>query len=403
MYFKYKALDKKSGQMSTGKVQSTTREGALSMLKEQDLYLMELVETGPGLLQRVQHVWLGKPVKRQEFVVFCRQLATLLRSGSTIVESMDLLVDQAESKPFRESLTHIHQEVRSGSSLSEACQRYPKIFNKVFVNMIRAGEIGGNLDDVMDRVALLFEKEYQTIEKLKSALMYPLMVGFVSIIVVIFLLTEVIPGLVETLVASGAELPLPTVIVLTVSNILTTYWYVLILVVILLFLLFKLYKNNPTVLYYIDYMKFKIPVFGPLIQKTAMARMSRTLSLLFSSAVPVLQAITMVSEIVNNKVVSKILDESLDSLRAGNTLSGPLVTSWVFPKLVTHMIRVGEETGEMGIMLSKIADFYEADVEHMSARLSAILEPLMILILAIVVGTIVLAALLPMFAMYQNV
>jgi type IV pilus assembly protein PilC len=403
MFFRYEVIHGETGKSEKGKIEASSRSDAIETLKKQGLHIVDVKEVKPSILTRDLNIWLGIPVKSTEFVVFCRQLATLLRSGTTVVESLALLADQAKSKPFKKALNHIYQDVRSGIPLSEACEKFPRVFNKVFTYMIRAGEMSGHLDEVMDRLASFFEKEYSTREKVKSALTYPMVVSIIAVIVVVFLLTNIIPKLVNTLISSGAELPLPTAIVLGISDFMVHYWYILVFVVSLLLALFMYVKQTPKGKYYLDYAKLKMPIFGILIQKSAIARMSRTLASLFASAVPVLQSLTMVVEIVDNEVIAKVLRESRESLRAGNTLSDPLTHSWVFPKLVTHMISVGEETGQMDTMLDKIADFYEDDVNHMASRLSSIIEPLMIVILAIIVGGIVLAALLPMFEIYKNI
>jgi type IV pilus assembly protein PilC len=401
MFFNYEAFERKSGKIKKGKTEGSSREQVVSQLKKEGLQVIKLEEGKPGILTK--GIWIGKPVKMEEFVVFCRQLATLLQSGSTIVDSMSLLTEQAKSKPFKNALLKIGQEVRAGVAFSDACQHYPKIFNKVFVNMIKAGEVSGNLDDVMNRLAIFYEKEHHIREKVKSALSYPIIVSLIAVIVVVFLLTSVIPQLVGTLQQAGGSLPLPTLIVITLSDFIREMWYIPLAVAGAIFFLFLYLKSQPKGRYWMDYAQLKLPVFGVLIQKSAIARMCRTLSSLFKSAVPVLQSLNMVIEIVDNEVIAKTLRESRESLQAGESLSQPLSKNWVFPSLVTHMIKVGEESGQMDTMLDKVADFYDSDVEHMSSRLSAIIEPIMIVILAVVVGTIVLAALLPMFEIYQNV
>lgn len=403
MLFRYKAIKVKTGQQKKGKIVAGSREQAIEKLRGEGWYPSVLIEAKPSIWTKDLDIWLGKPVKKDEFVAFCRQLATLLRAGITIMESIRLLADQAKSKLFKAALDQIYLDVRSGSNLSDACQEYPRIFDKVFVNMIRSGELSGDIDMVMERLAVFFEKEYDTREKVKSALSYPMVVSVVAFFVILFLLTNIVPKLVSNLVSSGGNIPLPTAIVLGVSNVLIGYWYLLITGFVLLIVGYKSIQTHSRGRYYIDYVKLKLPVFGVLIQKSTIARMSRTLSSLFASAVPVLQSLTMVSEIVNNEVFANILRDSRESLRGGDRLSEPFEKSWVFPKLVTHMIAVGEETGQMDTMLGKIADFYEADVDHMATRLSKIIEPLMIVLLSIIVGTILLATLLPMLEIYQHV
>jgi type IV pilus assembly protein PilC len=403
MLFRYKAMDGKTGQQKKGKLEQKSREDAIEKLKEQRLHVTELVEVKQSLWTKDLDIRLGKPVKQQDFVVFCRQLATLLNAGTSIVESIRLLADQTKAKPFKEALNNIHMAVRAGTPLSEACQDYPRIFDKVFIYMVRAGELSGELDEVMDRLATFFEKEHDTREKVKSALTYPVLVGIISCAVVIFLLTNIIPKLVGSLVSAGGSIPLPTAIVIGVSDFLIGYWYALLLVIFLLGVGYRMVWSTNRGRYYLDYFKLKIPIYGSLLQKSIIARMTRTLASLFASAVPVLQSLTMVSEIVNNEVMAKTLRDARQSLRSGDSLSAPLAKSEFFPKIVSHMIAVGEETGQIDTMLEKIADFYESDVDHVTSRLSKVIEPIMIVILAVIVGTIMLAALLPMFEIYKNV
>ena len=294
-------------------------------------------------------------------------------------------------------------DIRSGTSFSDACKKFPKIFDKVFINMILAGETSGDLERVMDQLAIFYEKEHKIHGKVKSAMTYPIVVSIVAVIVIVILLTKVLPSLLDNLLSVGGEIPLPTKMVMALSDFMINYWYILVLAVILLFIAFIAIKRNPKGQYMLDLVKLKIPVFGALAQKQIIARISRTMASLFASSVPVLQILRMSGEVSGNKVYEKVLDESRESLRRGASLSLPLAQSWVFPSLVSHMVAIGEETGQLDTMLEKIADFYEEEVEQLASRLSTVIEPLMIAILGIIVGTIVLAAMMPMFSIYQNV
>ena len=342
-------------------------------------------------------------MKNQDFVVFCRLLATLLNAGTPIVDSIRVLSDQVSSKALKTALNGIYQDIRSGMSFSEACKKFPKIFDKVFINMALAGETSGDLEIVMDRLALFYEKENKVREKVKSAMTYPIVVSIVAVIVVIILLTKVLPSLLNNLLSVGGEIPLPTKMVMMLSDFMIQKWYVGLMFIILIILMYIGIKRHPKGQYMFDLVKLKIPVFGVLNQKQIIARITRTMASQFASSVPVLQILSMSAEVANNQVIAKVLKQSRESLRRGSNLSDPLAQSWVFPKLVSHMIAIGEETGQLDKMLEKIADFYEEEVDQMASRLSAILEPLMIAILGIIVGFIILAAMMPMFSIYQNV
>ncbi|MCT8137501.1 type II secretion system F family protein [Anaerobacillus sp. CMMVII] len=403
MLFLYKAIDAKTGKEISGKLNAPSKDVAASELKGKGLYVAELKEQKESILTVDLNLVIGPPVSNKDFVIFCRQLATLIKAGTSILDSVRLLGDQVSSKPFQKALDGIYEELRSGNPLSEACMKHPKIFDKVFINMVRAGETSGDLEGVLDRMATFYEKGHKVKEKVKSALMYPIVVSIVAVIVVVILLTQVLPSLLNNLTAMGGEIPVPTKVVMALSNFLVAQWYLAALIVIFFVLVFIAIKQNPKGKYMLDYATLKIPIFGVLIQKQMIARITRTMASMFKSSVPVLQTLTMSAEISNNVVVAKVLNEAKESLRSGESLSAPLAKSWLFPKMVTHMIKVGEETGQMDTMLEKIADFYEDEVEQMASRLSSIIEPLMIAILGIIVGTIVLAAMLPMFSIYQQI
>ncbi|WP_313801077.1 type II secretion system F family protein [Cytobacillus sp.] len=402
MIYQYIGIDSRTGKEVKGKLSTSSKAEATEELKRKGLYIIEIIEKKESILNKDLNIIIGKPVKNQDFVVFCRQLATLLNAGTPIVDSIRLLSDQVSSKVFKKALLTIFQDVRSGIAFSEACKKFPKIFDKIFVNMVLAGETSGDLERVMNRLAIFYEKEHKVREKVKSAMMYPIVVSFVAVIVVIILLTKVLPSLLNNLLSVGGEIPLPTKIVMAISEFLIDKWYFCLLIVMLIILVFIAIKRNPKGQYMLDLVKLKMPVFGVLNQKQIIARITRTMASQFASSVPVLQTLRMSAEVANNLVFAKVLKQSLESLRGGSSLSTPLAHSWVFPKLVSHMVAIGEETGQLDTMLEKIADFYEEEVEQMASRLSAILEPLMIAILGGIVGLIVLAAMLPMFSIYEN-
>lgn len=403
MDYQYKGFDSRTGKEVKGKLNVSSKEEAMEELKRRGLYISDLHEKKESILNKDLNIVIGKPVKNQDFVVFCRQLSTLLNAGTPIVDSIRLLSDQVSSKAFKTALNDVYHDIRSGTAFSEACQKYPKIFDKVFVNMVKAGETSGDLERVMDRLAIFYEKEHKIRGKVKSAMTYPVVVTIVAIIVVTILLTKVLPSLLNNLIAVGGEIPLPTKIVMAISDFLIEKWYICLLIVFLMILLYAAFKRNPKGQYMLDLLKLKMPVFGLLNQKQIIARVSRTMASQFASSVPVLQILSMSAEVSGNLVIANVLEQSRESLRKGSSLSLPLEQSWVFPKLVSHMVAIGEETGQLDTMLEKIADFYEEDVEQMATRLSAIIEPIMIAIVGGIVGLIVLAAMLPMFSIYQNI
>ena len=398
--FHYQAINSKGSRIE-GSIESKSQDIVVNELRREGLYVSSIrMEKNSFLKKEIQ---LGKIIKLEELVVFSRQLATLIKAGITILDAVRILADQTENKKFKKVLKQMEADIRSGETFSATLNAHPRAFPPIFTNMVKAGETAGNLDDTLNQVAIFFEKESNTRKKVKSALTYPIVVGILSIVVTIFMLVKIVPGFVQMYADFGAELPLPTRIVMGVSNFFVDSWYIVIVLFLLMTIGVAYFGKTPKGSYYLDYAKLKIPVFGKLIQKSAMARFSRTLSSLLSSAVPILQALTMVSQVVGNEAIAKPIRDSRDSLRQGNTIHEPLEKHWVFPPLLTHMMAIGEETGSIEEMLMKVADFYESDVETMTDQLKSLIEPLMVVFLAIVVGTIILAVLTPMFGIYDMI
>lgn len=396
-HFRYDGR-KKSGERMEGVISAQTRSDAIRKLRNQGVAYAAIEEIEPSFFQREIH--LGKPVKHQDFIMFLRQFSTLLKAGVTIVDSISILAKQTSSKALVRALENIEEDLRNGKPLSEACAKEDKIFPPIFINMVRAGEASGNIDGALDQLTIQMEKQFDTRQKVKSAMTYPIIVAIVAIAVVIFLLTSVVPMFAAMLTDLGGELPLITRFVLGASNFISSTWWLLLLLVILVVLVIAVLRSRPETKYYVDYAILKMPIFGDLIQKSVMARMSRTLSSLFSSAVPIIQSLQIVEKIVGNEVVKQTLRESRDALEEGNSLTVPMKKSWVFPPLVVQMIRIGESTGSLDQMLEKVAFFYEKEVEYATDRMKAMIEPTLIVFLAVIVGTIVISIIVPMFQIY---
>ncbi|TBL80223.1 type II secretion system F family protein [Paenibacillus thalictri] len=398
--FIYKAVDD-YGKFTKGTLEAQTFQQAVEELKNNGLWVMQLFDKNSSLLHK-ELTFGGSRVKTEHFTVFCRQLATLYKAGVNLVESIRVLSEQAASKEFKKILAEMSNEMQRGTQLSMAAAQYPTVFSNIFINMIRAGEASGNLDEMLARIAIFYEKEYYTKQKVKSAMVYPTIMGIVTVIVVIILMTFVVPRLAGNFSSMGLELPLPTLIVIAVSDWMKIYWFLVLISLFIPPVVLKMIKRNPKGLYYLDYVKLKIPVFGMLWHKQALSRFSRTFCSLFAAAIPMLQTMTIVSSVVGNEVMAKLIQQSREGLRGGNSIAEPFKNSWLFPPMVVQMLAVGERTGALDTMLEKVADFYEADVDAMADRLKALLEPIMILILAVIVGTIVLAVMLPSFKLIEN-
>ncbi|WP_018660965.1 type II secretion system F family protein [Heyndrickxia acidiproducens] len=397
--FKYQGRNKTG--RKNGTITADSKRDAILKLHEQGIRVLQADELPETLM--TMEISLGNHVKLQDFVIFLRQFSTLLKAGVTVVDSTSILASQTSSKTLRKTLLEVEEDLRGGIALSQAAAKHKKVFTTMFINMVYAGEASGSLDDTLERLATYYEKQHRTRQKVKSALTYPAFVGVMSIAVVIFMLIKVVPTFVSMLKDYNAQLPAVTRFVLAASGFMQQYWWLILLLATGLYLLLVIMRKNQAAKYYLDYALLKIPVFGKLVQKSLIARMTRTLSSLFSSSVPILQALSIVAKIVENEVISKVIRESRDALEKGQSMTDPMRRHWVFPPLVTQMIAIGEETGALDGMLSKVADFYEAEVEAATDQLKALVEPFMIIILAGLVGTIIASIMIPMFEIYNNV
>jgi len=397
--FTYEGRDSKA--IRRGTVTATNKRDAAIKLKGQGIRVVSLVEQKETVLTK--DITIGSPVKRDQLIMFLRQFSTLLQAGVTIVDAVRILAMQVEQASFRKILTSIQEDLRTGTPLSIAFGKHPKVFEPLILNMISAGEVSGTVDESLDQLADHFEKAYRSRQKVISALSYPIVVGILAIGVVIFLLSFVVPMFVEMFDSIGGELPWLTLFVLRASDFMQNYWYVVILVVTAIVLGLTLIRNNPQGKYVLDTILLKLPIFGNIVQKSSLAMMTRTLSSMFSSSVPILQSLAMTERVVDNKVISKVIGESRASMERGGSLTEPMMNHWAFPPLIPHMIAIGEETGSLDSMLAKVADFYEKEVEAATDRLKALIEPLMIVFLAAIVGTIVLAIMMPMFSMFEQI
>lgn len=398
--FKYSGRTK-NGALKKGTINAPNKAQAIAKLREQGVNPRQIEESKSLLHKDLS--FGGGSVKTQDFVVYCRQFATLIRAGVTIVEATNILARQSTNKALKKALEAVEDDIRTGIPFSTAVGKHPKVFPDLFVSMMLSGEATGNIDETLERLASTFEKQYGIKKKVQSAMTYPLVLFCIMIVVVFFLLIYIVPTFVQTFEEMGAELPTITVLTVKLSDFLLQFWWLVILVVFgVIFGFMFLFKNNKQFNYTVHYMLLKIPGFGPLFQKNAIARLMRNLSSLFSSAVPILQALTISERVSGNPVISEVVLKAKSSLEKGQSLSEPLEQSWLFPPLVTSMTKIGESTGSLDYMLEKVADFYEEEVDRAVDTIKSLIEPAMILLLACVVGLIVAAVLLPMFSLYEQ-
>jgi type IV pilus assembly protein PilC len=384
-----------------GNINASSKREALFLLRDQGVRVTEIIEIKESFFTK--DIVIGNPVKLQDMVIYLRQFATLLSAGISIIDSTKILAEQTTSKALRKVLKEVEEDLREGNPLSNAAEKHRKVFSSMFINMVRAGEVSGNMDETLERLAIHYERQHFTKQKIISALAYPAAVGLLSIGVVIFLLIYVVPIFVGMFASLGGKLPFITQFVLDASAFVQSFWWLIALIVILFTIVFMLLRNNETSKYYLDYAVLRMPIIGKLLQKAELAKMTRTLSSLFSSSVPILQALSIVESVVENKVIAEVVNKSHTALENGQSLIEPMRKHWAFPPLITQMIAIGEETGSLDLMLGKVADFYEKEVEVSTDRLKAILEPLLIVLLAGLVGVIVSALMIPMFEIFNQV
>lgn len=398
--YRYTALDAK-GRIRKGRLDAANLEQATRTVRADGLTPTEVAEARRSLL--FAEIRLGGPkAKPAEFTLFCRQMATLYKAGIHMVESVRMLGEQAESKSFKSTLLDVAGQMSQGVAFSEAVVKYPTIFSDVFVNMVRAGEVGGNLDDMLDRIAQSYEKEYATRQKVRSAMIYPALMSIVMVLVVMVLMIFVVPKMVGNFINMGMELPLPTRILIALSDWLQLYFYIPVLALASIPVLYRLAARSSGGKYRIDLVKLKLPVFGKLWHKQALARFARTFSSMYAASIPMMQLMSIVSTVIGNEVMARQARRSLDSLRDGESIVKAFEGSGYYPVMMRQMLAVGEKTGQLDVMMGKAADFYEAEVDHMADRLKTLLEPMMIMLLTVVVGGIVLAVMLPSFKLIEN-
>ncbi|MDP8298966.1 MAG: type II secretion system F family protein [Candidatus Tantalella remota] len=397
--FEYTVKDK-TGRTIKGDIEAPDKKQALASLREKGMLILKLEATrkGGALFSSFKK---GKrvKVKMDELVIFSRQLATMIGAGITIVNALDTLADQVENVGFKGVLQDVRDSVNTGASLSEAMGKYTAVFSGFFVNMVRAGESSGMLDDVLERVAAYLEKTNSLQKKIKSALIYPSVVIFMALAITLLMILKVIPVFKDIFSGFGAALPGPTQFLIDLSDGMRKYFLVYTVVIVLLVMLFKWYISTDKGIARLDGIKLKLPVLGPMMKKVAISKFTRTLSTLVKSGVPILSALEIVSRTAGNVVVEEAVDNVRESVREGESIATPMEKSGLFPPLVTRMVAVGEKSGELENMLTKIADFYDDQVDTAVDGLTSLIEPLVIAFLGIVIGGIVICMFLPIFKM----
>ncbi|WP_026507500.1 type II secretion system F family protein [Butyrivibrio sp. MC2013] len=393
----YQAFDS-SGKHVKGSIDSETKDLAISELKGKGLTIVKVEEQ--NLLTKDINISFGG-IKDKELAIFCRQFVSISKAGVPIIQNMKLLAEQTENKILADAIKRVSLDIEKGESLTSAMQKFPKVFPSLLITTVGSGEASGNLDLAFERMAVQFEKSAKVKDMVKKALIYPIVVLIVAIVVVVVMLVFVIPSYTDMFAQLGTELPGITKLVIAMSDFIMKKYYIILAVLVGGFLLFRWFSGTPVGQLTLGRLALKLPVFGELIQKKACSNMARTMSTLFASGVTIVEALEITSRTMDNILYKNAMLETRDAVVAGQPMSSALENTGRFPPMMYHMIRIGEESGSTDEMLEKLADYYDEEVEAATAQMMAAMEPMIIIVLAGVVGFLIAAVMSPMLSMYQ--
>ena len=401
--FNYRARNA-AGRIVKGKVDAPNYASVVTRVRGMGLTPLSIDEVrSSGLNMELNIKGFEKSVKLKDIALMSRQLATMIGAGVPLIRALNISLDQIENDRLRRVMGEVRSDVETGSSLSDALARRPKDFPPLMINMVRAGETGGFLDESLESIATNYEKEVALRGKIKSAMTYPVVVLCISVVAVIAMLIFIVPVF-ETMFADfGSELPIPTQILVGLSRAMPFVLPVLVVGAVVFTIWWQGNKNNDAVRNFVDPLKFRLPVFGPLLQKISIARFTRNFSTMMASGVPLMQTLAIVGETSGNEVVQDAAAAVQDAVRQGRSLAGPMAAQSVFPPMVSQMVAVGEDSGSLESMLGKVADFYDAEVESTTEQLTSLIEPLLIVFLGVVVGGMVISLYLPIFSLMDVV
>jgi len=389
----------KSGQSMKGEMEAPNEQAVQAQLRRQGISPGNIKEAGKGFDMELKIPGFEPKVTTKDLVVFTRQFATMIDAGLPLVQCLDILGKQQENKTFKANLTQVKEDVESGSTFADALKKHPNAFDTLYINLVAAGEIGGILDTILNRLAAYIEKAMKLKKKVKSAMTYPATIIGIAVLVIAVILVFVIPQFQSMFESFGSTLPLPTLIVIAISDFLQNYIFVIIGVCYgTAWGLKRIYKT-PKGQLFMDALFLKLPVMGILIRKVAVAKFTRTLGTMISSGVPILDGLDIVAKTAGNKIVENAIYKVSQSISEGKTIAEPLEQSGVFPPMVCQMIAIGEQSGSIDTMLNKIADFYDDEVDDAVGNLTAMMEPMLMLFLGTTVGGLVVAMYLPIFKM----
>ncbi len=396
-----------TGEVRKGELEAANQAAVMTRLREMKIKPTTVKKKGgidlSGDLNIPLPKFLQPKVAEKDLVVFTRQFATMIDSGLPLVQCLDIQATNVENPTFKSQLTDIKETVEGGATFADALKKYPKTFDELYVNLVAAGEVGGILDTILNRLAAYIEKNSKLKRKVKGAMVYPIAIIIIMILIMVVIMTKVVPVFEKMFAEVGAELPVPTQILILISNVFTGYFLHMVVTLVVTFVLLKQFFATETGQRLKDRSLLKMPIFGDLLRKVAVARFCRTLGTMISSGVPILDALEICSKSAGNYVVEMAIMKTRDSISEGRTIAEPLAESGVFPAMVCQMINVGEATGALDTMLTKIADFYDDEVEVAVNGITSLIEPIIIVFLGVVVGGLVVALYLPIFSMSATV
>ena len=399
--FEY-VVKNKEGKNLTGTQEAADVNTIVSWLREKEYLIIRVTESKPKMALFSKFgsgQKRGRKIKADELVVFSRQLATMVEAGVPLVQSLTILGEQTDNSNMERIVSSLHADVESGKNLSDALEKHKKVFSTLFVSMVRAGESSGNLEEILDRLATYIEKTTALQKKIKSALVYPAVVASMAFLITFGMMTWVIPQFAEIFKSLNAPLPTPTRILIATSGILRNNIFLVLGGIIAGFFSFRFFVRTKRGQLWFDSTKLKLPIFGPLLLKVAISKFTRTLSTLVKSGVPILNSLEIVGKTAGNTQIELVVADVRNSIKEGESISGPLAKKKIFPSMVVRMIAIGEETGELDKMLEKISDFYDVQVDTAVEGLTSMIEPLVIAFLGIVIGGIVVAMFLPILTL----
>lgn len=402
--FAYKGRNS-AGKVVKGRLDAPSESAAMTRIRTMGIAPISVAEVaaGTGLSREINIPGLTKRVGLKDLAVMSRQMATMTSAGLSLLRTLNILSEQTENKELAKILAGVRNDVESGVSLSEAMFKHSRVFPPIMINLVKAGETGGFLENSLNSVANNFESEGKLKDTIKSAMAYPTIVLIMAVVAVIAMLTFIVPVFEKMFAGFGGQLPLPTQILVVLSSMMVWLLPVLIVAGIAFSVWWRANKNTERVRKVVDPIKLKLPVFGPLMQKLAIARFSRNFSTMIGAGVPILQSLTIVGETSGNWVIEAALRKVQESVRQGMSIAGPLSLEPVFPPMVVQMIAVGEDAGALQTMLSKIADFYDQEVQSTAEQLTALIEPLMIAFIGVVIGGMIVALYMPMFSIFEYI